>query len=70
MTIICKHTKLKFLVTSVALQQIKVGMVATQEHVSITHDIECICKIQWYTIFILGLSSLGINFLLFLTLGN
>ena len=38
--------KLKSLVTSLALQQIKdVGAVAEQEHVSIAQDIECTCKI-------------------------
>ena len=43
------------------LQQIKeVGMVANQEHVSIAQDIECTCEIQWYTIFMPGLSILGI----------
>ena len=53
--------KLKCLVTSLALQQIReVGKVAKQEHVSIMHDIECTCKIQWYTIFMLSLSILGI----------
>ena len=49
MYILCKHMKLKSLVTSLPLQQIKeVGMVTKQEHVSIAH--ECTCKIQWYTI--------------------
>ena len=57
MYIICRHTKLKSLVTSPALQQIrKVGIVAKQEHVSITHDVECTCKIQLYTIFMLSLA--------------
>ena len=61
MYIICKQTKLKSLVTSLALQHIgEVGAVAKQEHVSIMHDIECTCKIQWYTIFMLSLSILGI----------
>ena len=31
-----------------------------KEHVSIMHDIECTCKIQWYTIFMLSLSILGL----------
>ena len=53
--------KLKSLVTSLALQQIKeVGMVAKQAHVPIVQDIECACKIQWITIFMLRLSILGI----------
>ena len=39
--------KLKSLVISLALQQMKeVGMVAKQEHVSIVHANECTCKIQ------------------------
>ena len=38
MYIICKHTKLKSLATSLALQKIReVGMVVKQEHVSIMH---------------------------------
>ena len=61
MYILCKHMKLISLVTSLALQQIKeVGMVAKQEHVSIVQDMECTCKIQWYTILILSLSILGL----------
>ena len=44
----CKHTKLKSLVTSLALQQLReVDSVTKQEHVSTMHDIECKCKIQW-----------------------
>ena len=47
--------KLKSLVTSLALQQIReLGMAAKQEHVSIMHNIACNCKIQWYTIFMLS----------------
>ena len=61
MYIIFKHAKLNSSVTSLALQQIKeVGAVAKQEHVFIAHDIKCTCKIQWYTIFMLSLSILGI----------
>ena len=53
--------KLKSLITSLALQQIReVDVAAKQEHVSIAHDIECTCKSQWYTIFMLSLSILGI----------
>ena len=56
MYIICKYTKLKCLVASIALQQIReVGTVDKKEHVSIIHNIECACKIQWYTIFMLSL---------------
>ena len=61
MYIICKHLKLKSLVTSLALQQIReLGLLAKQEYVSVMYDIECTCKIQWYTIFMLSLSILGI----------
>ena len=35
-------------------------MVAKQEHVSIMHDVECPCKIQWYSIFMLSYAVLGI----------
>ena len=57
----CRHTKLKSLVTSPALQQIKgVDAVFKQEHISVMHDIECTCKMQWYTIVTLGLVILGI----------
>ena len=48
----------------------EVGMVAKQEHVSIIQDIECTCKIQWYTIIMLTLSILGIVFFIFLKLRN
>ena len=59
--IICKHAKLKFLVTGIALQQLReVDAVTKQEHVSVMHDIECTCKIQWYTIYMLHLLTLGI----------
>ena len=47
--------KLKYSVTSLVLQQMReVGMVAKQEHVPIMHDVECTCKIQCYTIFMLS----------------
>ena len=59
--------KLKAVVTSLVLQQIKeVGMVAKQEHVSIGQDIECTCKLQWYTILMLSLSILGLVFFVIL----
>ena len=57
--------KLKSLVNSLTLQQIKeVGMVATQEHVSIAQNIECTCKIQWYMIIMLSFSISDIQFFL------
>ena len=47
MFVICRHTKLKSLVTSLALQQIgETDAVAKQEHVSIMHDIECTLKLN------------------------
>ena len=52
--------KTKSSVTRLTLQQIKVGVVGKQEHVSITQDIECTHKIQWYMITMLSLSILGI----------
>ena len=59
MHILCKHTKLKTLVTSLALQQIKeVGVVTKQEGIS--PNIEYTCKIQWYTILMLSFSILGL----------
>ena len=40
-------TKLKSLVTSLALQQIReVDTVTKQEHISMFHTIDCTCKIQ------------------------
>ena len=59
-SILCKHIKLETLVTSLALQQVKeVGVVTTQETLQY---IECTCKIQWYTILILGILLLGLTF--------
>ena len=53
------HIKLKTLVTSLALQQIKeVAAVSRQE--DILPYIECTCKIQWYPILMLSLSLLGL----------
>ena len=65
MYILYKHLKLKTLVTSLTLQQIKEVAVVTKQE-GIMPNIECICKIQWYTILILSLSSLG--FVVFVTL--
>ena len=49
--------KLKTLIVSLAWQHIKeVGVVSTQET---SQYIECTCKIQWYTIFMLSLIILG-----------
>ena len=64
---ICKHTKLKSLITSLALQKIReVGTVTKQEHFSTLHDIECTCKIQLYTMYMLIISLFGIAvFILF-----
>lgn len=57
--------KLTMLGTSIALQQIKeVGVVTRQE--AIMPNIECTCKIQWYTILMLSLSILGLVFFVIL----
>ena len=51
--LLCKHKKLRMLVTSLALQQIKeVGATTTQENVTTA----CTCKIQFYIIFALSIS--------------
>ena len=53
MYILCKDTKLKMLLTSLALQQIKeAGAVTRQEDNML--NIECTCKIQWYTVLMLS----------------
>ena len=71
MFILCKHMKLKTLVSSLALQQIKeVGMVAKQEHVFRAQDIKCTCKIQWYTIIMLSIFILGIVIFIILKVRN
>ena len=65
--IICKHAKLKSLVTSLTLQQLReVDTVTRQQHVSVLHDIECTCKIQWYTICLFTLSVSEIEILIIL----
>ena len=57
----CKQTKLKWLATSLALQQLReVDAVTKWEHVLKIHNIECTCKIKWYTICMLIISILGI----------
>ena len=61
MYILCKHMKLKTLVASLALQQIKeVGAVTKQEGITLTSNIECTCKLQWYNIIMLSFSVLGL----------
>ena len=61
MYILCIHIKLKTLVTSLALQQIKeVGVVTKQEGITLALNIESTCKTQWYIILILSLSILGL----------
>ena len=55
--LLCKHKKLRTLVTSLALQQIKeVGTVTIQEEVTTP----CTCKIQFYIIFALSISIIGL----------
>ena len=71
MNIICKHKKLKTLVSSLTLQQIKeVGVVATQEKVKPVQSNECTCKIQWYTISMLGISILSLVLFVIIKLGK
>ena len=59
--IVCKHAKLKSLVTSIPLQPIK-GMNATFDQDRF-NDMYCTCKIQWYMIAMLLLILLGIIFI-------
>ena len=54
MYIICRHAKLKSLVSSIALQQTRGADVVS------TNNIECTCNTQWYTIVTLGLVILGL----------
>ena len=59
--IVCKHAKLKSLVTGIALQQIKgVDAAFDQDRFN---DIYCTCRIQWYMIAMLLLILLGIIFI-------
>ena len=59
--ILCRHIKLKSLVTSIALQQIRgTDVVSEQEHDLFMNDTECTYKTQWYTIATLGLVISGI----------
>ena len=61
MYVVCRHAKLKSLVTSIALHLIRGADTGLkQEQVSTIHNIECTCKTQWYTIAILGLVILGL----------
>ena len=59
MYVLCKHMKLKTVVTSLALQQIKEEGAGTRQEDTIL-NIECTCKIQWYTILMLSSSLLGL----------
>ena len=55
--LLCKHRKLRMLVTSLALQQVRVvGAVTTQEDIIKA----CTCKIQFYIILALSISILGL----------
>ena len=61
MYILCKHMKLKILVTSLSLLQIKeVGVVDKQESITLLPNNECACMTQWYTVLMLSLSILGL----------
>ena len=55
--LLCKHKKLRTLVTIIALQQVReVSAVATQEVVTMTSN----CKIQFYIILVLSISIFGL----------
>ena len=61
MYVVCRHAKLKSLVTSIALQQIREADAGfKQEQVLTMHNIECTCKMQWYNIVTLSLVILGL----------
>ena len=59
--VVCKHAKLKTLVASIALQQVKGTNAALDQ--DRFKDVYCICKIQWYTIAMLLLILLLIIFI-------
>ena len=65
MYILCRHMKLKILVTSLALQQIKEVEAVTRQE-GILPNIEWTCKIPWYTILMLSLSLSGLTFFVIL----
>ena len=69
MFLTCKHTKLKTLVSSLALQLIK-GISAIGKHANDKHVIESSCKIQCYNLCRLAISLLGIIGFLFLVPEN
>ena len=53
---ICKHTKLRALVTSLALQEVKEVKVESTEDV----DYKCKCRAQFYIIFTLSITMIGL----------
>ena len=58
---ICKDRKLKSLVSSIAVQQIKeMGVVTKQEQASEKCVMGCTCKHQWYRICMLTISLLAV----------
>ena len=64
MHIVCKHAKLKALVTGIAFQPIKGTDVIFS---SINDSEDCTCKAQWYTIGALTLMSIGIIYFILAT---
>ena len=65
--IICKHAKLKALVTGIAFQPIK----GTEAIFSSTNDSKnCTCKAQWYTMAALALMIIGLIFFIWQLQGN
>ena len=61
---ICKHAKLKALLTGIAFQPIK-GTDAVYS--SINDSENCTCKVQWYTIVALTLIIIGLIFFILVT---
>ena len=57
--VVCSYSKLKILVTNIALQHLK-GIEATDPRFQ---DVYCACKMQWYTLAMLLLILLGIVFI-------
>ena len=61
---ICKHNKLRALVTSLALQQVKEVKVKSTENI----DNNCKCTVQFYIILILSIKMIGLTVLAILQL--
>ena len=62
--VICKHAKLKSLVTGIVFQTIK-GTDAIFSSISDSEN--CTCKVQWYTIVAMRLMIIGLTFFILAT---